>query len=116
MLFGVPGCEGVLQVIPVTLSLQESTLFATIVKEGYSRRFVYLDRVWLTEDRLGMRIEWLKRKALSFVGLNPYAASATALLVAEPPHCTVAQSIDWSAVWRRDQNPATHKDGAQKVP
>ncbi len=97
----VPGCDGLVQVMPVSLNLQESPIFASTVKQGYVRRFLYIDRVWAKENRLGMRLEWLKRKAISLVGLSRYVTVPIALLIAEPAACRAYEAIDWASVWDR---------------
>jgi hypothetical protein len=101
MYFQVPGCDGVVQVFSVNLNLQLSPLLDQLIMPGYMRRFVYMGRTWLTEDRLGMRLEWLKYKALSLLGLGRYAPSATALVVAKPPGCHQVDKVDWSPIWEK---------------
>jgi hypothetical protein len=103
MYFDVPSCDGPLQVIPVRLNLQESPLFSLVVLTGYSRSFVYLNKVWLDADRLGLRAEWIKQRALSMLGLGRYVTDAIALLVAAPPGCKFGETIDWSPVWYLDR-------------
>lgn len=107
MYFAAPGCEGLLQVIPVRLNLEESPAFDSVVERGYVRRFAYLGKTWSAESRLDMRLEWLKAKALSVLGLSPYVSATTGLLIASPPGCTVADRIDWSQVWLRHRSTAS---------
>jgi hypothetical protein len=95
------GCESPVQIMPVTLSVQEGAAFDATVPADYHRRFVYLGRTWPTADRLGIRLEWLREKTLSTLGLSRFVPIPTALLIAAPPDCKAADRFDWSAVWTR---------------
>jgi hypothetical protein len=99
--FQVPGCDGPIEVIPIHINLQEAPIFDALVKPAYTRQFAYLDKTWLGENRVGMRLTWLKHKLLSFLGIGHFANSTTGLLIASPPNCRAASTIDWSPVWRR---------------
>jgi hypothetical protein len=96
-----PGCDGAIEVVPININLQNTPLFDAVLDPGYVKMFVYLDRTWLAEDRLGMRLVWLKNKPLFMLGLGRFVAIATALLIAETPGCHIAETIDWSLVWDR---------------
>src|SRR5215470_8697984 len=61
---GVPGCDGTIDVIPVHINLQEAPLFDTFVDPNYTRLFAFLDKTWSREDRIGMRLTWLRHKLL----------------------------------------------------
>jgi hypothetical protein len=98
--FEAPGCDGVVQVMPIQLNLQEGPLLDGVGAPSYVRRFIYLDRTWQNPDRLGMRLVWLKYRALYMLGLSPYVPSTLALLVAQPNGCQAAEAIDWRSVWR----------------
>lgn len=115
MYFDVPGCDAPLQVVPVSLNLQESALFDKIVEAGYRRKFVYLEGTWPQLDRFGMRLEWLKAKAQAGFWRGRYVTVATALLVAEPSHCRSSEMIDWPSVWvrRPSELPGGGQDGAR---
>jgi hypothetical protein len=97
--FRAPECEGAGRIFVVELGLQSLPMLNQIVDQGYSRRFVYLGRTWPTHDRMGMRLEWLKRKPLSLFGLGEYDVNETALLITEPPDCSRADRIDWGILW-----------------
>ena len=99
--FEVPGCEGRVQILPVGLNMQVSPLFDAAVGQGRAKRLVYLGRTWTQINRLELRLEWAKHKALSIWGLGRYAPDTTALLIAEPLACRFAESIDWGPVWYR---------------
>ena len=99
--FRAPGCDGIIEVLPIYINLQEAPLFDAVIRPSYTKRFAYLDRIWLTEDRLGMRLVWLKYKALSIFGLSRFVTIPVGLLVASPPSCHIAQTVDWSLVWDR---------------
>ena len=96
-----PGCDEPIEVIPIHINLQEAPIFDVFVKPNYTRQFFYLDKTWFSEDRVGMRLTWLKNKLLSFFGLGHFVNSTTGLLIASPPGCIVASTIDWSPVWSR---------------
>jgi hypothetical protein len=99
--FEAPGCDGAVQVMPIQLNLQEAPLLSSVGAPNYDRHFIYLDRSWQHPDRLGMRLVWLKYKALSLLGLSPYVPTTLALLVAEPHGCEAAEMIDWRTVWQQ---------------
>ena len=101
--FEAPGCQGPVHVMPTSLNLEVAPLFADVSKAGYSLRFVYLDRTWLSEERMAMRWEWLKRKAFSLWGLGPYVTVPTALIVAAPMGCQFVEGIDWRPVWHESR-------------
>ena len=95
-----PGCDGSIDVIPVHINLQEAPLFDTFVNPKYTRLFAFLDKTWSREDRIGMRLTWLRHKLLSFLGLGHFLNSTTGLLIASPAGCSAALAIDWAPVWR----------------
>jgi len=95
-----PGCDGTIDVIPVHINLQEAPLFDTFVKPNSTRLFAFLDKTWSSEDRIGMRLTWLRHRLLSFVGLGHFSNSTTGLLIASPAGCAAALAIDWAPVWR----------------
>ena len=55
--------------IPI-ISTSRRLPFDAIVKPAYTRQFAYLDKTWLSENRVGMRLTWLKHKLLTLVGLG----------------------------------------------
>jgi hypothetical protein len=97
--FRAPGCDEPIEVMPVHISLQEAPLFDALIKADYTRQFVYLDQTWLSENRVAMRLTWLKHKALSFLGRGRFVTIPTGLLVVSPPGCHAAEAIDWTPVW-----------------
>lgn len=105
--FRAKGCEGSGQIFVIDLSLQAAPMLDHTIRSGNERRFVYLGRTWLTQDRIGMRLEWLKQKALALFGIGHYVVNEVALVIAEPRDCKVAGTIDWSALWQ-----APHAPGA----
>ena len=84
VLFAAPGCQGMLQVISVSLSLQEAPMLEAYLEPTFKRRYVYLGRIWLSADPFAMRVEWFKYKAFAILGLRRHAMPKTALVVAEP--------------------------------
>ena len=99
--FVAPGCNGAARIFLVDLNLQMMPMLDQVIEAGYTRRIVYMGLTWPTEDRLGLRLEWLRHKVLSLFGLGRYVTSSTALVVAEPPGCHAADLLDWSLAWDR---------------
>ena len=99
--FRMPGCDGSIDVVPIELNLHQTPLLDAIVEPGSVRHFVYLTRTSVSADRIGMRLEWLKYKALSVLGLSPYETISVALAVVEPRGCQAWSSIEWRTVWDR---------------
>src|SRR5262249_15925828 len=96
--FRAPECEQPIEIIPVHISLQEAPLFDAIIKVNYTRQFAFLDQTWPSENRVGMRITWLKHKILAFFGRDRFVANSTGLLIVSPPDCRAAAAIDWAPV------------------
>jgi hypothetical protein len=101
VLFHAPGCDREVRVVPVSISLWEGPLFDEVIGPDHAKHFRYLDGAWLTEDRIGIRLEWLKHRALAMFGLSRYIASPFVLLIAEPRGCDVVKTVDWRLVWER---------------
>jgi hypothetical protein len=99
--FHAPGCEAAVEVMPIDINLQEAPMLDAIVKPNYVRQFVYLDQVWTSESRLGMRLTWLRHRILYTLGMGRFVASKTGILVASPPGCRIDPPIDWSMAWDR---------------
>lgn len=99
--FTMPGCQRPTQVFLLSPNLQLLPLVERIVEADYTRRIVYMGRTWSAEDRMGLRLEWLKWKVLSVFRLGRFVASSTALMIAEPPGCNVAEAVDWGLAWDR---------------
>jgi hypothetical protein len=100
--FEAPGCRQTAQIFLTDVNLQVMPLLDQIIKPGYTRRIVYMGRTWHTEDRLGMRLEWLKHKFLELFGLGRYVTSSKALVIAEPAGCRAAERLDWGLAWDRE--------------
>lgn len=100
--FRADACDASGQIFLVHLSLQAAPMLDHAIPSNHSRRFVYMGRMWLTQDRWSMRLEWLKQRLLSLFGLAHYnMVNETVLVVAEPGGCRVADKVDWSSVWGR---------------
>jgi hypothetical protein len=97
--FEAPGCDRPIDVVTIHINLHEAPLFDAAIGTAGTRQFVYLDRIWTEENRLGMRLTWLRHKVLSFLGLGRLEAITLGLLVISPSGCHAAQAIDWSKVW-----------------
>jgi hypothetical protein len=101
-----PGCDRDIVVLPLTLNMQEAALLNDVTEPDYARHFFYVDRAWTSRDRFNVKADWLKRKVLSFVGLDRHVQLHQALVVAEPPNCEFARTIDWRPLWRRHSSAA----------
>lgn len=105
--FQAPGCSDRIEVVLFHINLQEAPVFDAVLKPNYVRQFAYLDETWLTENRLGMRLTWLKHRMRSILGLSRFIRSKDGLLIVSPPGCQIAPTVDWSLVWdRRTMAPA----------
>lgn len=105
--FQAPGCGDRIEVLLFHINLQEAPLFDAVLKPNYARQFAYLDETWFSENRLGMRLTWLKHRVRSVLGLSRFMRSKDGLLIVSPPGCQIAQTVDWSLVWdRRTMTPA----------
>lgn len=114
--FLAPGCSGTARIFLVDLNLQMMPMLDQVIEAGYTRRIVYMGRTWLSEDRLGLRLEWLKHKALSLFGLGRYVASSTALVITEPPGCRAADLLDWTLAWDRQTLAAASTSRPEVLP
>jgi hypothetical protein len=99
-----PGCDGFLQVAPLSLNLQEAPTLTEITPPGYVRHYFYIEQSSTTLHRFPLYFEWLKQSALAFIGQSAYFPLKTALMVAEPPECRAAENIDWRLLWMRDRS------------
>jgi hypothetical protein len=106
ILFDAPGCDRVVRVVPVSISLWEGPLLNEAIGSDDQKHFLYLDGTWLTEDRIGIRLEWLKHRSLAMLGLSRYIASPFVLLVVEPRGCDVVKTVDWRSVWEPRARPS----------
>jgi hypothetical protein len=107
--FRAPECQASGRVFAVDLGLQLAPMLEHVIGPGHGRHFVYMGRTWSNPDRFGMRLEWLKNRALSLFGLGRYVGSEIALLIAEPQGCRAAENVNWSAVWERQTAPPLHR-------
>jgi hypothetical protein len=99
--FEPPACEEAVQIFLTNVNLQKLPYLDQTLKAGYTRRVIYMGRTWQSEDRLGMRLEWLKYKILALFGLGRFVASSTVLVIAEPAGCRAADLPDWGLAWDR---------------
>ena len=97
--FAAPGCQGIVQVLPLALSLHDLPLIDALVMPGYDRHYVYAGRTWPTVDRVAMRLEWLKLRVASALSFRPAVLPGTVLVVAAPPGCSFVEQIQWRPVW-----------------
>jgi hypothetical protein len=99
--FQATGCKKEGRVFVVGLGLQDAPMLDHVIEADYSRRFVYLGRAWPAQDRVEMRLEWLKQKALTLLGRGRFTVNEAALVIAEPNDCRSADAVDWSVLWAR---------------
>jgi hypothetical protein len=57
-----PGCVSPAQVFLIDPNLQMTPMLERVLGPGSTRRIAYLGKTWPAEDRLGLRVEWLKQK------------------------------------------------------
>lgn len=98
--FRAAGCNLDGQIYVVDLGFQAAPILDQSIAADYTRHIAYLGRTWERQDRVSLRLEWLKQKVLSAFGIGHYAVNNVALVIAEPPGCHAADKIDWSAAWR----------------
>jgi hypothetical protein len=63
-----------------------------------------------------MYLEWLKYAALDLVGASPYMPVKKAIVLADPPNCHPAETIDWRPLWekKRPRDPV-HAGGVERL-
>lgn len=99
--FEVPGCDGSVEIRSIHINLQEAPMLKAVIKPNHMKQFAYLDQTWHSENRLGMRLTWLRHRLLSLLGLSRFVTGSEGLLIVSPPGCHAAEDIDWSLVWDR---------------
>lgn len=102
--FQRPQCSHSSIVMPLSLNYEALPYLNRIVTEGYSHRFIYLDRTWPDQARLSMLVEWLRHAVLNVVGASRYLPVKTAVVLADPVDCSSNASIDWRLLWDKAWN------------
>jgi hypothetical protein len=101
--FKRPACADASWVVPYALSSEELLYLKQFVRPDFDKRYIYLDREWIVQDRLAMYFVWAKNMFLGGVGGARYFTEKKALFVAEPADCDKSVAIDWRRVWSRDR-------------
>jgi hypothetical protein len=106
--FQRPECDRLSVVIPYFINAETEPLLARVTEPGFTRSFYYMDGVWPEQHRASMFLEWLKYATLDLVGASPYVPVKKAIVLADPPDCRPAETIDWHVLWEknRQRNPA----------
>jgi hypothetical protein len=97
--FSAPGCDRLLNVKTLSISLQEVPLFEAAAGPHDARRYIYLGEIRPTAEPVSLRARWVKHQMLATLGLAPYRQLRTVLFVAEPPGCDAVKRIDWRSFW-----------------
>jgi len=103
--FQADGCAGPGRIYFADLGLQLGPMLDRDTGPAQTMSIAYLGRTWTTQDRLGLRLEWLKQKTLRAFGLSPFIVNEDVLVISEPRGCHAADTIDWSAAWRQANGP-----------
>jgi hypothetical protein len=99
LFFSVPGCNGVIQVVSISISLQEVPLVEPSLEPGDNRSYLYFGRMWSDPGVLSIRMEWIRLTVHAlFSGRRP-ALMKTVLLVITPAGCQSLDAIDWRPIW-----------------
>ncbi len=99
--FQRPECDRVSLVLPYFINAEAEPLLARVTEPGFERHFYYLNGSWGEQHRVSMFLEWLKYAALDLVGASPYVPVKKAIVLADPPNCRPAQTIDWRPLWTK---------------
>jgi hypothetical protein len=103
--FQRPDCDRVSLVLPYFINAETEPLLARVTEPGSERHFYYLDASWREQRRVAMFLEWLKFAALDLVGASPYVPVKKAIVLADPPNCRPADTIDWRPLWAKKRAP-----------
>ncbi len=101
LVFEAPGCSRPIIANLLSLSFEQETIMRYAAEPGYTRRYIYFDRIW---DRPHPREAFIQREkyaVLAMFGMTEYEPSFYLLSVETPPDCQAAGAIDWRPVWSR---------------
>ncbi len=107
--FQRPECSRASLVLPYFINAEAEPLLARVTEPEFDRHFYYMDLSWREQHRVSMFLEWVKYAVLDLVGVSPYVPVRKAIVLADPPDCRPAQTIDWRELWEqnRRRNPAS---------
>jgi hypothetical protein len=109
--FDAQSCAAPILVVLLSVTFEQEALVRSLLAKQHDvLRYVYLDRSWDMPDRFAVFVEWKKHRILSALGLTPYVATKNMLLLASPPNCHAADTIDWKVVWDRNYLAAARAD------
>lgn len=100
LVFEAPTCPQPIRVILRSLTLSDELLVQSAPE--YVRRYVYIERSWAHPHRLAAWVQRAKYYLLTMFGQTQYIPSGQLLQIELPPHCEIADAIDWRMVWDRD--------------
>jgi hypothetical protein len=101
LIFDAAGCSRPVLVALLSLTFEEEPAIRSARKPGYALRYIYIERSWEEPPRLAVFVERIKYAALALLGFTRFTPFRLVLLVESPPHCWVANDVNWRFVWRR---------------
>ena len=101
LVFDAAGCSQPVLVALLSLTLEEEPAIRSAREPGYALRYFYIERSWEDPPRVAVYVERIKYAALAVLGFTRFTPFRQVLLVESPPHCRVANDVDWPLVWRR---------------
>lgn len=97
--FERPGCDAPSLAMPTELHIDAMGYLARTRISDYRYSFIYIDKTWKSQDRIGLHFNWLKHTALGVIGKSAYFPLQEAIVLAEPAKCATTDTIDWKQVW-----------------
>ena len=110
--FQRPECNRASLVLPYFINAEVEPMLARVTEPGFGRHFYYMDSSWPEQQRFAMFLEWLKYATLDLVGASPYVPVKKAIVLADPPDCRPAETIDWRPLWAKTQGPGPVNAGS----
>lgn len=99
LFFSIPGCAGTMQVVAISINLQEVQQVEVALRPVDNHRYVYFGRVWPAAGVLDVRMEWLRQMARALIAARRSAMMKTLLMVVAPAGCRSMDAIDWRPIW-----------------
>lgn len=100
--FQRPGCDRRSVVVPLAFNFESSVWVGRVAAADYRRTYAYAGLAFAEQKRIAVFMEWLKQSSLALIGKNRFIPVKTAIVVAEPPECTLGPAITWSRIWDRE--------------
>ena len=113
--FDSPYCTEPILVIVRPVTFEDEAVINSASAQDYSRQYVYMDWKSDTPRRWALVALRTKYSLLSMLGVTQYYryANVFILQVDSPRDCRVAETINWSKAWRREEFYAT---GTSRLP